>query len=419
MPSGSLYRAIARTGGIQPVVDLIKDISEKKQRVDEYNRILDAFSRTGNVIGGLNNAVGDRVSVQAKNPFYEPEEQSNPLDILGLGNRSKERLSNLTGNVPKGLAGLDPNMMVKEFTGPKTYQKEVDIPLPQEEKYLRGQDEVNNFLVQSITNPNSQKIDPGVIRALTGILSGQAERLKPETYSYSGEDPTKRVVRTSEKTGKREIVSEGIPKKNTKVIDERLDEKGHKIVEYEDETGGRFTEDKGLDYKFIADQKRLEAADRRLASAIESREKKEDKKKKLTPKDTAQIIADIKNPKLYQTDKAGNVLKFKYDKKKKEFLRENGELIPDFEEGEPMKLSDNEIKYNQENARQNLMLQLLGTRTYDFVNNLEQQFKRKMTPAELTSEAIKHAQAGNLSDDEAGEIADFLPYYKMIYQGIK
>lgn len=416
MPSGSLYRAISRTGGIQPVVDLIKDISEKKQRVDEYNRIMDAFGRTGNVIGGLNNATGDRVSVEAENPFYKPEEQSNPLDILGFGNRNKERLSNLTSNVPKGLAGLDPNVMAKEFTGPKTYQKEVDIPLPQQEKYNRAQDEVNNFLVQSITNPNSQKIDPGVIRALTGILSGQAERLKPETYNYSDEDPTKRVVRVSNKTGKREVVSEGTPKKNTKVIDERLDERGHKIVEFEDEQGKRFVEDKGLDYKFIADQRRQDAADRRFEKTIELREKKEGKKSKLTTS-TAQIIADIKNPKLYLTDDTGNVKKFKVDGKGN-FIKKDGEFVED-SEGKPMKLSDDEMKYKKENARQNLMLQLLGSRAYDFVNNIESSWQRKLTPAELTSEAIKHAEAGDLTDDEAGEIADFLPYYKMIYSGIK
>ncbi len=210
-----------------------------------------------------------------------------------------------------------------------------------------------------------------------------------------------------------------MPKRNIKVLDERLDSNGHKIVEYEDEFGKRFTEDKGLDYKFLADQRRQDTADKRLEAALSSQE---DKKNKLSA-GTSELFADIQNPQNYVTDKAtGSVKKYKVDDSGNFVTKKNSkgqyEYVED-PEGQPMPISESDKQFKQTNAQKNIMIQKLSSRNYDFVNNIEKSWGRKLSPKELKEEAIKHAKAGNLTDKEAGELAEFLPYYKEIYSGIK
>ena len=47
MASGSLYRAVARTGGLQPVINTVKNILAEKKRRDVFNKIVDLYSQTG------------------------------------------------------------------------------------------------------------------------------------------------------------------------------------------------------------------------------------------------------------------------------------------------------------------------------------------------------------------------------------
>lgn len=276
--AGDLGNAYYKGGRqvLNDIVNVFRDIQQKKEQRDSLNRMMDFFGKTGESINSLGNATETQTEI-APNQFYKPTDNNLISDKLGLGNQNVSSLNNPLGQMvranPTGLSTIDPNEMARQYTGTPTYQKKTEIPIPQQERYNRAQDEVNSFMLKAITNPENKNVDPNVLKIFTDVLSQRAERLKPETYSYADEDPTKRMVRISNKTGQREIINEGIPKRNVKVIDESLNEQGHKIVEYEDEFGKRFTEDKGIDYKFVADQKRQEAADKRLAAAISSKEK--------------------------------------------------------------------------------------------------------------------------------------------------
>ena len=90
-------------------------------------------------------------------------------------------------------------------------------------------------------------------------------------------------------------------------------------------------------------------------------------------------------------------------------------------------MSSEDIKYAKDNTLENIKLQLLKPRAYEFVNNIEDLWRegdatgsrQYLSPKELYDEAIKHAKSGDLDEKSQDEIANYLKYYSTdIYKGL-
>lgn len=427
---GRIAKALRRLNndlGFNQLGAYLESARKKKEQEELYANMINAFNNSQNNLSTIDNStIANKEN--ASNPFYKDGGYENYPSNPSMKRENVLSLSNMEGSSkPVGLAGLTSQGNAKQYTEPKSYERTVQLPLDKTEKYNRSQEEINNFqksIIPMLLNPNSDPNNYNKANVLTSLLSKAGDKYKPDSYDYTDEDPTKRTVRINKRTGEREVLEEGSQKSNVKVLDERLDENGHKIVEYMDENGKRFTEDKGLDYKFILDQKRQENSDKRLANVLSKSSGNSNadfKEKKLTPS-TAGLIAEIQNPQNFITDNYGEVIKFKTDKNGTFLKKKNDKGEYDFiedENGQPMPIPESDKKYKQTNALKNIMIQKLNGRAYEFVTNMEDMWGRRLSPKELKDEAIKHAKGGELTDQAAGELADFLIYYKDIYPGLK
>jgi len=276
--------------------------------------------------------------------------------------------------------------------------------IPNIERYKRAKNILGEFqenVLPILLNKNIDENKAAKINLLGNLLSQKAESLKPQQpeafnlgrgesrfIQYPGTEPIK--------------IAEGQP--------------------YEQKEQNPFTKvgADGYIYQWDFEKKQFVKTNLRAPEKewqFKSDDNKE-KSKSLSPA-TSKLIADIVNPNEYVTDEYGNVLKFAVDDKGNYVRDEKTGQYKLDPAGVPMKISETEKKYRQENALQNVKLQTLGPRSYEFVENIEKLWGRRLSPKELKDEAIKHARAGNLSDEEASEIADFLKYYSVIYQGLK
>ncbi|MEM3091533.1 MAG: hypothetical protein QXD05_00145 [Candidatus Pacearchaeota archaeon] len=338
-----------------------------------------------------------------ENEFYN--------NLLNIYNRAKERQRQISEGFDVNDITYNPGKSEDEIGDyilgdiiPKETQIKIEgqkINIPSSERYSKAKNVFNEFQESMLPYILKEDLDTNRINKvniLSNLLAKEAEELKPKQpesfelgrgesrfIQYPGNLPIKVAEGEKFETEKNPFVKVGAD---------------------------------GYLYQWDFDKKKFEKTNLKAPAKEWQFEPKEKQSKQLS-QSTSKLIADILHPKEYVTDEFGNVLKFKTDKKGN-FVRDDntGKYIID-PAGKPMKISEEDRKYQKENALQNIMLQTLGSRSYEFIKNMEKLYGRRLSPQELKNEAIKHAKEGKLPDDAAGEIAEFLPYYNVIYQGIR
>lgn len=299
--------------------------------------------------------------------------------------------ANFTG---RNLAGETPAGMNLNVNIPKTVQQENMAPVPPEtqtkvftpqEKYKKAETNLNEF-VQSITplimNPNVDESQLSRVNVLSNLAKQQTESLKPKTGTISERDPFKRYVKTDELGNETTIQEAG---NKPKLFDIEGDFKNPKTKthwSFDKQTGKYF--DTGIPYD-----------PNESKTTVNIKQGKEN----TLDKDTAKLIADLKNFKPYTID----------------------------DEGKQIPMSPEDIKYNKDKTLENIKLQLLSPRGYQFINNIEELWragdktgtKKYLSPKELYDEAVKHAESGDIDETVQDEIATYLKYYSDdIYKGL-
>jgi len=130
----------------------------------------------------------------------------------------------------------------------------------------------------------------------------------------------------------------------------------------------------------------------------------------------AKSIALLKDPSIvqYKTDPTtGEPLKLKVNPDGTYAINsKTGKYINDPVNGKLVQNTPQEQQYALNQARENIKLQVFkkDPRAYEFVNNIEKKWGRPLNATDLGQEALKHAEAGNLNDKDAGAIATYLKY---------
>lgn len=183
MPAGSLYRAIQRTGGLKPIVDMVNDMVEKQRQRQALSDFMNYYSKFNQNIQDLNGTTTKTET--AANPMYNP---NSVLEDVGLNtNKSNPALdlSNMTGErKPSGMAALNPNLMAKEIVSAPTYQKQTETPIySPEERYNKAQNAYSDLLASVI--PNVDKLNPQVLSLVQSLAGNQVNRMRPEEINLT------------------------------------------------------------------------------------------------------------------------------------------------------------------------------------------------------------------------------------------
>jgi hypothetical protein len=109
----------------------------------------------------------------------------------------------------------------------------------------------------------------------------------------------------------------------------------------------------------------------------------------------------LENPPQYKTDKQGN------------FIDNEGQVTD-----EPVPLGEEEKQLIMSDNLNAFASNILTGRALSFYKNLTKQWKRTLTPQELTSEVIKHLQGGGISEQDAESLDEFLDYYEQFYRNL-
>jgi uncharacterized protein YnzC (UPF0291/DUF896 family) len=311
-----------------------------------------------------------------------PADLQNILKNLDTVNQNTNIPSKPT-NIQKNLG----NTYSYEEETPSDYLLGDVTEIPQGQRYQRGQQQLNDFISKGISN---QDVDLGRLKILADVLSGQVEGLRPKERDIKEIDPTKAAGYYDEsgrwvETRKPVTPKEELGNRYERVVKTLRDGK------YGDWGQLKTPTEKGEIWEFIGKDKPEKN------NGTGAGKQKEEKGLK---DNTSKLIADLKNIDPYQRNS------------------ETGEYITD-NKSQKIRKTPEDIKYEKDLTMENIKLQLLSPRTYEWMGNIEKLWgKDYLSPKELKNEAIKHAQAGGLTEEEQDDIAKYLKYYISIYPGL-
>ena len=318
---------------------------------------------------------GGRVS----NPF-SPENFRSPI--------SGEKPTGMNLKIPENVQQIQGDMLP---VAPQTQTREI----PASERYQKGQENLSELMtsvMQVLTHPNADNELLSKVNVLSGLAQRETDMMKPKERKVGTYNPEHDVV--FEDTG--EVIRQGRQKKDTnKVKEYEMSEDGsHKIYEIAGQKYMNLIEKDAEGNQIGTKLERIPAKGEGKTTV--NIKQPEDKRLKET---TAKLIADLKNFKPYT-------------------INTEGEKVP---------MSAEDVKYEKDKTLENIKLQLLSPRAYEFINNIEMLWregdktgsKQYLSPKEIYNEAVKHAESENIPEEVQDEIANYLKYYSEdIYNGL-
>jgi hypothetical protein len=190
--AGNLYRAIQRTGGLQPVINAMNDIYEKKKMAEYYeglnkevNTMMTKMNEykdpnygkndgmvTPQQAGIVNPAIGQLMNVAKQS--QDMYSQSNNIANTNIENpqyAQQDQAVNQLFNAPQKIASLESPAMSKA------------------EKYNQANNMANEFMMNQITNPNADLQKAG---GIYNLFNKQANQFASKGISEY--DPNKKYV---------------------------------------------------------------------------------------------------------------------------------------------------------------------------------------------------------------------------------
>ncbi len=372
--AGQFGRAYSRIGSnaLDNVVNIFKDMAEKQRQRDALTNAMNLYKQFQGKMGDISNASTTQ---------YQPTEtQTSPNLFPDQPNVVSSLLNKSVGIQPR----TDFNMLGKQVT----------TPLPQVEKYNQGQNAVGDFLMELMKTPDISSVNPNVLNTLQAYIRQRADQLKPDVTEWKSIPQGSELAGFSTKTG--QPIGQKITNPKAPTARNPFTKEGSDGYYYNwDEGSNSF---KKTNLKVPSDKKGDGTGKKSKGYSLD--------------KDSAKYIAILKNPPQYRTDQATG-LPIKYavdDKGNYKQDPKTGQYVVDDVNGKPVPYTDDEKNYLKSQAYNYLQLQMLSPRAYQFSNNIEKKYGRPLSSQELGQEAIKHTEEGNLTDQEAKEIADYLKY---------
>lgn len=157
MASGDLYRAITRTGGLSPIVDMFKQVADAKRKKEVYDQVMNLYNQKNSAMDSYNN---------------QNLQQNNAQTITSQPNQLGDSLSSLIDQQQP--IGLNPqnNMAIDALT---TQPKSSPIPMSQRDIYNNANKDYRDFIAGSLI-PDA---DPQLISTLAQLLGQRVQSLKP------------------------------------------------------------------------------------------------------------------------------------------------------------------------------------------------------------------------------------------------
>ncbi len=182
--------------------------------------------------------------------FYDQERRQGIKDLIDLATRFKDKISGSFNPAITGLKTPNVNEAINSvFTGAPMLSA---LDIKKQFDPTQAQGYITDFTLDALKN--SPESTYPILNNIVNMLQEETGRRTPK-YKYGTYSPYETAYRYDEsRPGNLEIINRGIPKKTR--VDSYIDENGHRIVEYSDGT----TEDKGIDYNYIAKEKQLENA---------------------------------------------------------------------------------------------------------------------------------------------------------------
>ena len=350
----------------------IDEEKKKKQEEDFYNSVANLYSQWKQKQNTISNS----------GPYQLQGEVNN---VFAPGNFSAgERLGT-------NLGGFNGTVDTTKFNTPETntpppIQTKMISP---EEKYGNAEANLNtlqNAIAPLLLNRNVNEKEIGKANILSQLAQSQVERSKPKEKQFFNLGKNQKRFSYNPNNGKtKEVASNIVEQLKDNPLDKKIDEyvntKNQKVLIFQKPNGETYEKPYG-----------------RVRETKKGSSNKEPKDKTLKPS-TAKLIADLKNFQPF--------------------------TVNDLGVKNPM--SPDDIKYAKDNTLENIKLQLLSPRAYEFINNIEDLWRegdktgsrQYLSPKELYNETLKHAKNGELDEKVQDEIANYLKYYSTdIYKGL-
>jgi hypothetical protein len=185
--AGQLFRAVQRTGGLQPIIDTYKDIYEKNRRRQALQDFAKQYQSAMGQIGQINNAT---------NTTYQPTEEKINLFPNETNPIVSEMLNKSVNPAPARI-----NMLGSKET----------TPVSDTEKYNRAEKVQNDFITQMFGNPDFERLNPSVINTLSGMLGNKVNELRPTINWETLSEGSKKIGTDKYGNVKKEIYNPKVP----------------------------------------------------------------------------------------------------------------------------------------------------------------------------------------------------------------
>jgi hypothetical protein len=248
------------TGGLQPLVDSLRQIQQKQQLQDYYNKMQSSLKDIQGQIGGIGR------------PELPLQQVSNNNNVLSARQSSPITSTTDRGNIQNALStnvlpvqsqnALSGGQSIDTTNRPGVQAGFTDLQTP--ENYDRARELANNWtaeqLIAALRTPGA---NPNAVNALGNTLQNNALKYEPVPPVFHAIPQGGSLVEFNPKTGQMEQVIQGNSKVNLRRLDEHIDQNGHRQVKYTDGTK-TWVEDEGPDYKYLDEQHRLNNEDKRM-----------------------------------------------------------------------------------------------------------------------------------------------------------
>lgn len=290
MAAGDFSKAMQRTGNsaLDDVTNLFKNIQVQRQKVESQKRIADLFSGFNTSAQQAKNNATTHPLTPMQNPVQNIQPSTNVASQLTGVNLNPATKPNIT-------APLKDENAQGSYVGAQFN--------PYQQNKQLGQGYVQSMM-SLISNPDVLPEDKQQAAQMLGLIREQNTAQLPTTIER---DPRKEYVQQSyDDSGKptENVIQKG--KEKLTKFDEHINDKGHRIVQYQDESGNMTEKDEGIDFKSIQEENKNKNENRRLNQNDARMAKGESQNQKINNQLKAERLrGQLGEMKLTQPDKSG------------------------------------------------------------------------------------------------------------------
>jgi len=156
--SGDLYRAITRTGGLSPIVDMFKQVADAKRKKEVYDQVMNLYNQKNSAMDSYNN---------------QNLQQNNAQTMALQPNQLGDSLSSLINQQQPSEIAPNDNMAIDALTT-QTTNNNANVMSPKD-IYNNANKDYRDFIAGSLTPDADQQL----VGTLAQLLGQRVQSLKP------------------------------------------------------------------------------------------------------------------------------------------------------------------------------------------------------------------------------------------------